>query len=166
VRNRPLQGGAGVECACVRAYRQEMRYVIFALGVGLAGCAVAPEPKSAPPIGEAIAGPPPPPPEARTVEQFDTTSAEDRLAAASASGGRLLGSTVASLGDPTRPGFWIETSLVKVAGSGRLVYPVNGKTVEVELIPLDGGSSRVSLAALRLLEAPLTDLPVLEVYAR
>jgi hypothetical protein len=109
---------------------------------------------------------PPPPVTARTVEQFDTTTESQRVAAATgASGGRLLGTTVASLGDPTRAGFWIETPLVSERGTGRLVYPANGKSAEVELIPADGGSSRVSLAALRLLEATLTDLPVLEVYA-
>ena len=86
-------------------------------------------------------------------------------AAAGAPGGRLLGTTVASLGDPTRAGFWIETSLVSERRTGRLVYSATGKSAEVELIPAGGGSSRVSLAALRLLEAPLTDLPVLQVYA-
>jgi len=108
---------------------------------------------------------PPPPRTARTVEQFDTTTEEQRVAAAAgAPGGTLLGTTVASLGDPSRAGFWIETPLVSVRGTGRLVYPVTGKSADVELIPIDGGGSRVSLAALRLLEAPLTDLPVLEVY--
>lgn len=108
---------------------------------------------------------PPPPVTARTVEQFDTTTEEQRVAAAAgASGGRLLGTTVASLGDPTRAGFWIETSLVSERGTGRLIYPATGKSAEVELFPINGGGSRVSLAALRLLEAPLTDLPVLEVY--
>ncbi len=108
---------------------------------------------------------PPPPVTARTVEQFDTTTEEQRVAAAAgASGGRLLGTTVASLGDATRAGFWIETSLVSERGTGRLVYPATGKSAEVELIPAGGGGSRVSLAALRLLDAPLTDLPILEVY--
>ena len=110
---------------------------------------------------------PPPPATARTVDQFDTTTPEQRVAAASpASDGVLLGSTVASLGDPSRAGFWIETPLAQSEGEGRLHYPANGKSVEVVLIPSSGGSSRVSLAALRLLEAPLTDLPVLDVYAR
>lgn len=109
---------------------------------------------------------PPPPPAARTVEQFDTTTEEQRVAAAApATGGSLLGTTVASLGDPGRAGFWAETDLVTEVTSGRLVFPQNGKSVEVELTPSAGGGSRVSLAAMRLLEAPLTDLPVLEVYA-
>lgn len=117
-------------------------------------------------IPEELAAPPPPA-NARTVDQFDTTTEEQRVAAATPSaGGTLLGTTIASLGDPSRAGFWIETPLADAQGQGRLVYPVNGKSVEVALIPTEGGSSRVSLAALRLLEAPLTDLPVLEVYAR
>ena len=121
-------------------------------------------------VPEAVINPelaaPPPPPAARTVEQFDTTTEEQRVAAAApASGGSLLGTTVASLGDPGRPGFWAETELVSEVTTGRLVFPASGKRVEVELTPADGGGTRVSLAAMRVLEAPLTDLPVLEVYA-
>jgi len=119
---------------------------------------------------EAVSNPelsaPPPPPAARTVEQFDTTTEEQRVAAsAPPSGGTLLGTTIASLGDPGRPGFWAETDLVSDVTQGRLVFPATGKSVEVELTPAAGGGSRVSLAAMRVLEAPLTDLPVLEVYA-
>lgn len=111
-------------------------------------------------------GAPPPPENARSVEEFDTTTEEQRVAAAApVAGGSLLGKTVASLGDASRSGFWIETTLAQARGKGRLVYPVSGKSVEVELFPIESGSSRVSLAAFRLLEAPLTDLPVLEVYA-
>ncbi len=52
--------------------------------------------------------------------------------------------------------------------TGRLVYPAKDTSVEVELIPTGderGAGSRVSLAAFRVLEAPLTDLPTLDVYA-
>lgn len=144
-----------------------MRHLIF-LPLILAGCAeftaLQTEPVAEPAVAEGAA--PPPPANARSVEEFDTTTEEQRMAAASpAAGGRLLGTTVASLGDPSRPGFWIETPLATTPGQGRLVYPASGKSVEVELLPLESGSSRVSLAAFRLLEAPLTDLPVLEVYA-
>lgn len=144
---------------------------IILVPIVLAACAEFPVLQSEPvPTGPEIAAEgmsaPPPPSEARSVEDFDTTTEEQRIAAAApAAGGRLLGTTVASLGDPARPGFWIETELASAPGTGRLVYPVTGKSVEVELIPIDSGSSRVSLAAFRLLEAPLTDLPVLEVYA-
>ncbi|MDQ2091482.1 hypothetical protein [Marimonas arenosa] len=116
-----------------------------------------------------------PPAGARTVSEFDTTSAAEKQSAAAAataaqaSGeGRLLGRTVASLGDPTEPGLWIRTPLVSRPGKGRVVYPVNGKAVQLDLIPIDApvtAGSRMSLAALRVIEAPLTDLPEVEVYA-
>lgn len=102
---------------------------------------------------------------ARTVEELDATTAAERDAAvALGAAGRLLGETVASLGDATVPGFWVETPLATSEMPGRLVYPANGKSVEVTLMPSEGGSSRVSLAAMRLLEAPLAGLPTLEVY--
>ena len=148
-----------------------MKRFLVVAALGLSGCAelgqqseavVAPPPAVA---NDAQAAPPPPS-SARTVEEFDTTTEAQRAAATVAdTGGRLLGTEVASLGDPSRPGFWIETALAKAPGKGRLVYPVNGKAVEVELLPLESGSARVSLAAFRLLEAPLTGLPVLEVHA-
>ena len=102
---------------------------------------------------------------AKTVEELDATTAAERDAAvALGAAGRLLGETVASLGDATVPGFWVETSLATAEGPGRLVYPASGNSVEVTLMPSEGGSSRVSLAAMRLLEAPLAGLPTLEVY--
>ena len=148
-----------------------MRYLVPVALIALCGCGVLPrsagEPRPDPsPIETEALAAPPPSATARSVEEFDTTTEEQRIAAAgNSSGGRLLGTTVASLGDPSRAGFWIETTLARTQGTGRLVYPVTGKSVEVELLPLDSGSSRVSLAALRILDAPLTDLPTLEVYA-
>ena len=117
-------------------------------------------PKEAAPAS-VVAPAPPPSRSARTVEQFDTTTDEQKAKAASVSGGTSLGTTVASLGDPASPGFWIETPLVTEAGRGRVVY--NGRSVEVDLRP--GASSRVSLGALRVLGAPLTDLAEVEVFA-
>jgi len=137
----------------------------------LAACDVmdqyAPQPGPAAPASIEEGAALPPPPDAQTVEEFDTTTAEERQAAATpSSGGALLGTTVASLGDAGAPGFWIETPLVSEVGRGRIRYPETGRSVEVELRPSEGGSSRVSLAALRLLEAPLTELVTLEVYRR
>lgn len=109
----------------------------------------------------------PPPAEATTAVEFDTTTAEEREVAASAEGGRELGRTVASLGDPSDPGFWIETPLVTEVAEGRLVFPGTGNSVKVELRPTGGApgsGSRVSLPAMRVLEAPLTGLPELIVY--
>ena len=145
-----------------------MKYVFPVLALGLLGCTelgLDPAPKPAP---EAASQPtsaaPPPPPAARTVEQFDTTTQAQRAAASEpASGGRSLGTVVASLGDPSTPGFWIETSLVKDAAKGRIMATQTGQSVEVELRPTDG-SARVSLAAWRLLEVPLTALAEVEVF--
>lgn len=162
-----------------------MRRTSFVLLLALAGCGV-----TAPPFldrmggerSEALAedagpGDPlmapmkegvPPPAEATTAAEFDTTTVEEREVAASAEGGRELGRTVASLGDPTDPGFWLETPLVTEVTQGRLVYPETGNSVKVELRPTGkepGSGSRISLPAMRVLEAPLTGLPELVVYA-
>ena len=115
--------------------------------------------------------PEPPPSTARTVDQFDTTTAEDRAEALSASrdvGERALGSTIASLGSPTDPGIWLKTPLVGEVIQGRVQYPGNGKSINIELRPSGGAvgaGSQISLAAMRLLEAPLTGLPELLVFA-
>ena len=113
--------------------------------------------------------PPPPPPMARTVDEFDTTTAEDRaeaLATPEPAGERALGSTVASLGDPTDPGIWLSTPLVSALTPGRVAW--QGNSVNLELRPSGGAAgsgSEISLAAMRLLEVPLTDLPTVEVFA-
>ncbi|MDU8910525.1 hypothetical protein [Aestuariicoccus sp. MJ-SS9] len=110
-----------------------------------------------------------PPETARTVEEFDTTTAAERAEAAAVpvpAGERRLGVTVASLGDVTAPGFWLETPLVTEPAKGRIVY--QGKSAQVDLIPIQGATtagSRISLAAMRLIGAPLTDLPEIEVFA-
>lgn len=107
---------------------------------------------------------------AQTAEQFDTTTSAQRAEAverAPASGARKLGATVGSLGNPAEPGFWLKTPLVSAPAKGRVEYPSNGKSVSVDLIPIEGpktAGSRVSLAAMRLLDAPLTGLPNLIVY--
>ncbi|MGR3341905.1 MAG: D-galactarate dehydratase [Paracoccaceae bacterium] len=113
-----------------------------------------------------------PPTDATTVEQFDTTTVAERQAAlvptTMSSGEREIGHTIASLGNPAIPGFWLETPLVSVLTKGRVLYRVTGKSVAVDLIPTggDAGSgSRISLPALRLLGAALTGLPELIVYA-
>ena len=167
-------------------------FVVFlAVGVG-AGCAQGPvetkdrmpainasgqiRPVARPDGGGAVNPVKKPPAGARTVAQFDTTTvaeknaAEAEAKAAQKSGdGRLLGRTVASLGDPGDPGLWIKTPLVKAPAKGRVVYPVNGKGVQLDLLPIDGpetAGSRLSLAAFRVIEAPLTELPEVDVYAQ
>ena len=118
----------------------------------------------------AVTRAPSPRPTARaTPAQLDTTTAQQRSAAASPATRTetRLGTTVASLGDPSRGGFWIRTPLVSEPGQGRLRNPANGKTAQVELLPLAApasAGSQVSLSALQLLGVSLTDLPRLEVY--
>lgn len=109
------------------------------------------------------------PASARTVDEFDTSSAADKAEAAKpTSGGTDLGVTIASLGAAGEPGFWMKTPLVKAAGPGRVVYPANGKSVKVDLIPSAGeagAGSQLSLAALRVIDAPLTGLPEVRVFS-
>ncbi|MEO0904722.1 MAG: D-galactarate dehydratase, partial [Pseudomonadota bacterium] len=77
-----------------------------------------------------------------------------------------LGKTIASLGPPADTGIWLETPLVGELTSGRIAY--QGKTINIELRPsggAPGSGSQISLAAMRLIEAPLTSLPELDVFA-
>ncbi|MGK7755498.1 MULTISPECIES: hypothetical protein [unclassified Roseovarius] len=156
---------------------------LFAFAAVLTGCDMlptmqqqAPPPDPAPESAEAeaevqtagIA----PPANAQTADQFDTTTEEERTAAveeAQGGGGdRDLGTTVASLGAVAEPGIWMKTPLVSAPGKGRVEYPAKGTTVAVDLIPLDGeagSGSQMSLAAMRLLEADLTGLPEVRVFA-
>lgn len=81
--------------------------------------------------------------------------------------GGFLGTTVASLGVATRDGFWLETPLVTAPAKGKVRFPATGREVKVDLIPIDGaasGGSSLSLGAMRLLDAPITGLPEIEVY--
>ncbi len=145
-----------------------MRIAILALLLTTActPLVLRPQPdRAAPPSIDDATGLELPDEDARTVEEFDTTSEEQREEAASVSaGGNVLGTTVASLGDAGQPGFWLETPLVDSPATGRVRNPETGRTVQVDLRPIQGGSSRISLAALRLLEAPLTELVTLEVF--
>ena len=74
--------------------------------------------------------------------------------------------TVAGLGDPSRPGLWLETPLVQSEGQGRVRLLSGGASVVVTLLPAPGpatAGSRLSLSAMRQLGAPLSDLVELEV---
>ncbi len=111
---------------------------------------------------------PPPPATAQTAEALDTTTPQQRAAAAAPpeAPSKALGTTVATLGSPTEPGLWLKTPLVSVEQQGRVTNPANGKSSLVTLIPIEGpetAGSRMSLAALRLIEASLTDLTEVEV---
>ena len=164
-----------------------MKYVVLFPAFVLAGCTsqqfqsffnpetITPEAPvieavAPPPVVETLdpTPPPPPPREARTVEQFDTTTAEDRAEATAApepEGETRLGTTIATLGSPADPGIWLKTPLVTELVAGRVEY--KGKSVNLELRPSGGESgsgSQISLPAMRLLDAPLTGLLELTVY--
>lgn len=122
------------------------------------------------PADPVLTSAPPPPPTAKTQAALDTTTPEQRKQAAAptptAATSKSLSTTVASLGTPTEPGFWLKTPLVKFETKGRVTNKANGKSSAVTLIPIEGpatGGSRLSLPAMRLIEAPLTELTELEV---
>lgn len=104
---------------------------------------------------------------ARTAEALDQSTAQERAAATRSRGaGRALGQTVASLGSPSEPGFWLKTPLVSAQLAGRVRNPATGKSVAVTLIPIDGpatAGSRMSLSAMRALEVGLADLVTVDV---
>lgn len=153
---------------CVLFWKVSAMRLMFGLGLGLvlAGCVVQPEAEVLVPAPEVIdaLGAPAPPPDARRIDEFDTTTEAQRAAALETSAeGVLLGEAVLSLGDPGRAGFWVETPLVTTAGEGRIEVKESGRDVEVALFP-GVGSGRISLAALRLLEVPLTSLVEVKIY--
>ncbi|MEC7763930.1 MAG: D-galactarate dehydratase [Pseudomonadota bacterium] len=151
-----------------------MKRVVLLTCLALAGCANGPaflQPAANVKPVETTVTAPPPPTGARTEDAFDTTTEEERAAAVAApepAGERSLGTTVATLGSPTDPGIWMETPLVSAVTQGR-VEAENGKSVKLELRPIDGpatAGSRISLPALRLLEVGLAGLHTLSVYAK
>lgn len=122
------------------------------------------------PADPVLTAAPKPPQTAKTQEALDTTTTEQRKEAAApiapAATAKSLGTTVASLGSPTEPGFWLKTPLVKSETKGRVTNKANGKSSAVTLIPIDGpatGGSRMSLPAMRLIGASVTDLTEVEV---
>ncbi len=135
---------------------------VFGTGIGEPAAAPAPTLNPTPP--------PPPPAGATTVDQFDTTTEEDRTAATTVdetAETEELGVTIASLGSPTEPGIWLKTPLVTELSEGRITF--NDKSINIELRPsggAPGSGSQISLAAMRLIEAPLTGLPEITVFLR
>ncbi len=129
------------------------------------------KPKARPETLPQTAVPTEPPSNATTVEDFDTTSVKERKEAVkeakTATGNKMLGKTITSLGDATEPGLWMKTPLVSKATKGRVENPATGDSVTVDLLPLDGpksAGSQLSLPAFRRINAPLTSLPELSVY--
>lgn len=90
------------------------------------------------------------------------------VGAATPAGGEVrLGETIGGLGDPARPGLWVQTPLVTSERPGRVVWKDNGNAISVTLLPKDpasGPGSLVSLEAMRALGLPLTGLATLIVH--
>lgn len=137
---------------------------------GLAGCDGDFRPFAFLDRGDDGSDVPPPPSEAADDPADDAVDAEGDAgeeAAAPAPAAGPIGTTVASLGDPGRPGLWLETPLVTVETPGR-VEAENGNAAQVTIYPsggLPGSGSRISLAAMQALGLGLTDLPTLTVIA-
>lgn len=155
------------------------RNILFMMGTGakiltciaflaLAGCAGT----SGTGTNSTATGGAAPPDTATTVEEFDTSTDAEKLAATTVGRAseqeREIGHTIASLGNPTVPGFWLETPLISEPAKGRVMNPATNKSVAVQLLPIAGpetAGSRVSLSAIRLLGAPLVGLVDLVVFA-
>jgi len=77
----------------------------------------------------------------------------------------VYGITVATLGDATDPGLWIETPFAQIEMPGRVISE-SGRIVELTLRPSGGAlgsGSRISLEAMQALGLSLTDLAILTV---
>lgn len=139
-----------------------MKSVLILPLVALSACAIPAT--DTPATGDvATAQPPAPPPSARNVDDFDTTTTAARQAATQAvAGGTRIGTTIATLGAPADPGIWVKTPLVTQVTQGRIQY--QGRVINAELRPsggVAGSGSQISLAAMRLIAAPLTGLVTL-----
>lgn len=78
-----------------------------------------------------------------------------------------LGETLAGLGAPGEAGIWLRTGLVTAPRPGRIVT-ATGASLSVELRPSGTAAtagSQLSLAAMRALALPLTQLASVTVYA-
>lgn len=103
----------------------------------------------------------------QSADALDQTSdGEKQAALQTTQGGAFLGQTVASLGDPGEPGFWLKTPLVDAETDGR-IEAEDGTSLALTLIPISaeaGSGSEISLAAMRALGLSLTDLPNIRVF--
>ncbi|MEM7519710.1 MAG: hypothetical protein AAF307_01630 [Pseudomonadota bacterium] len=159
-------------CAAVTDIADRIDLVGTSLDAAVPSAPADPFVADAAPVQSATLAPqtaaPPPPPAAVTADALDTTTQAQRAAASAPpeAEGRALGTTIVSLGSPSEPGLWLKTPLVEMEAQGRVTNPANGKSSLVTLLPLDGpetGGSRMSLAAMRLIEAGLTDLTEVQV---
>lgn len=148
--------------------------IILGLTALLAGCAVSrPQPLALfTPTGEPLADIEAPPGDPAQ----DATAADgaENMAEIAATAGEnaapndtpdVYGITVATLGDATEPGMWIETPFAQIEMPGWVISE-SGRVVALTLRPSGGAlgsGSRISLAAMQALGLSLTDLAVLTV---
>ncbi|CUJ86810.1 hypothetical protein RUE5091_00515 [Ruegeria denitrificans] len=142
-----------------------MRYMLFALCILVAGCDTVRSTK------DRLFGGDKTPVEAEEAV-VEEVAAEEPIepepVATTAVGWVGAKTTIAGLGDPTTPGRWLETSLVDVEVTGRVVVPKTGSQAYITLVPAPGpesGGSRLSLDAMRALLLPFDELVELEVYS-
>jgi len=139
----------------------------------LAGCAIGrPEPlalftPTGEPITNVAAAPDDPAQDATAVDGAADTAevAEAEENAAPHGAPDVYGITVATLGDATDPGLWIETPFAQIEMPGRVISE-SGRIIELTLRPSGGAlgsGSRISLAAMQALGLSLTDLAILTV---
>jgi len=148
--------------------------IILGLTALLAGCANSrPQPVTLfTPTGEPLvdieAPPGDPVPDATGADGAGDTAETAAVAEAGASphgAPDVYGITVATLGDATEPGLWIETPFAQIEMPGRVISE-SGRVVELTLRPSGGAlgsGSRISLAAMQALGLSLTDLAILTV---
>ena len=150
--------------------------IMLFCGIGiLAGCALAPLDRwnpNTPGTADIVVARPDsetPRPQARPDRGADTEGSSDLTANSSAGqSGAGLGETLANLGSPTEPGLWLRTGLVTRVQQGRVARADGNGTIRVELRPsgaAPSAGSQLSLAAFRALDAPLTQLVKLRVFA-
>lgn len=149
-----------------------MRLILPVLVI-VTGCGLVPEavrgpvgPSSA--VERAEAAGQPSRPQARPAPGAGGGSAAPVVPAARAVPVGALGRSVASLGTAAEPGLWLKTPLVATRRSGQVQLVSSGMRVAVTLIPIDGpptAGSRLSLAAMQALGAPLSDLVEVDVVA-
>ncbi|WP_298842189.1 hypothetical protein [uncultured Roseobacter sp.] len=146
----------------------ELRTLEQRINLELGGSGLTDQPQTENPgANGAASGGPIPAGGAQTADSIDRTSEAERAAARRVSrSGAVLGQTVASLGAPAEQGFWLKTPLVAAETPGVVTSTASGTSVAVTLIPIGGpdtAGSRISLAAMRALEVPLTALVTLSV---
>ncbi|MES0824746.1 hypothetical protein [Ruegeria sp. SCP11] len=137
-----------------------MRYTLIAMCVLVAGC------DSVRSANDRVFGGDDAPAEAEEIVAEEVFEPEPVAATAASWVGAKT--TIASLGDPSTLGRWLETPLVDTEFTGRVVVPRTGAQAYITLVPAPGpesGGSRLSLDAMRALLLPFDELVELEVYS-